>query len=77
MHGLVGSQLVATVPGKLVEVCGRPLGIRAARLPFDIEPFVVQIHWAKSASGDAEHQWFRELVKRAVAKSLGDADTVG
>ena len=60
---LVGTDLVATVPSRILELLPDRDDLKVFELPYDLEPFEVSMIWNNTLDNDAEHRWFRELVK--------------
>ena len=66
MYALGNSDAIAILPGKVVEELGENARVKAIALPFDVPDFEVGIMWNRAFDNDPEHQWFREIVQKAV-----------
>ncbi|MEM1112938.1 MAG: LysR family transcriptional regulator [Pseudomonadota bacterium] len=66
VHSLKSADVISILPGKLIEVLAPEASVRAIDLPFETEPFDVYMMWNNSFDNDPEHQWFREIVERAL-----------
>ena len=67
IYSLKNSDVMAIMPNKLVELLGKDAEVRAMDLPFDMKEFEVGMCWNRSFDNDPEHQWFREMVEKALA----------
>jgi DNA-binding transcriptional LysR family regulator len=64
--GLVaGSDRIALLQERLVQLLPLDTGVRALPLPFDAGPLVEAMWWHPVYDRDPEHGFFRDLVRRA------------
>ena len=64
--GLVaGSDRIALLQERLVQLLPLDTGVRALPLPFDAGPLVEAMWWHPVYDRDPEHEFFRDLVRRA------------
>lgn len=59
---LLNTDLIATVPSRILQLIPEHRDLKAVDLPFDVKPFTVSMIWNSSMDNDAEHRWFREQV---------------
>jgi DNA-binding transcriptional LysR family regulator len=68
--GLVaGSDRIALLQERLVQLLPLETGVRALPLPFDAGPLVEAMWWHPVYDRDPEHGFFRDLVRRAAHKA--------
>src|SRR3954469_5671189 len=74
--GLVaGSDRIALLQRRLVEVLPLNLGIRALPPPVEVGPLLEAMWWHPVYDDDPEHAYLRDLVVRAATQAIGEADT--
>ena len=72
--GLVaGSDRIALLQERLVQLLPLDVGIRALPLPFDAGPLVEAMWWHPVNDRDPEHAFFRDLVQRAAHQATAPA----
>ncbi len=75
LETLVGTDLIATVPGRLARNSARYLPLRIFEAPIDLPPAVEVLHWHSHMDQDEGSKWFRNLIL-ATAATLTDLPTV-
>ena len=60
---LAGSEMIATIPSRILEFIPERRKLATFELPFDNPDFEVSMAWSPLADNDVEHRWFRELVQ--------------
>ena len=68
------TDLVATIPSTLMELLGERFGLRAIVGPLPKIVTQIKLVWHERTDNDPAMQAFREVVTRAVLKSLGKAE---
>jgi DNA-binding transcriptional LysR family regulator len=72
--GLVaGSERIALLQRRLVELLPLDTGVRAVGLPFEIAPLIEAMWWHPVFDDDPEHAYLRGLVQRAAGLAVGPA----
>jgi DNA-binding transcriptional LysR family regulator len=72
--GLVaGSQRIALMQRRLVELLPLNIGLRALPPPVEVGPLVEAMWWHPAFDDDPEHAYLRDVVVRATQLALGDA----
>ncbi|RBY97638.1 LysR family transcriptional regulator [Blastococcus sp. TF02-8] len=72
--GLVaGSDRIALLQRRLVELLPLNVGVRALPCPFDAGPLIEAMWWHPVYDGDPEHEYLRDVVARAAQLAVGDA----
>lgn len=66
---VANSDLIATVPERLVQSCAHKLGLQTLAPPMKVSPFRCSAYWHDSVHRDQRHKWLRAIVIR-VARSL-------
>lgn len=67
LYALRHSDVISIMPSKIVEVLGKDAGVKALSLPYENLPeFEVGLMWNRSSDNDPEHQWFRDMVEKAL-----------
>ncbi|MGY1727994.1 LysR family transcriptional regulator [Geodermatophilus sp. SYSU D01062] len=70
-----GSDRIALLQRKLVDLLPLDSGIRALPCPFDAGPLIEAMWWHPVFDDDPEHAWLRDLVTRAARLAVGDQST--
>ena len=70
---VVGNQLVATLPSRLLERPGRDPGVRLVRPPAEIEPMTYSLSWHPRLHDDPAQRWLRTTIVETVRAVLSDA----
>jgi DNA-binding transcriptional LysR family regulator len=74
--GLVaGSDRIALLQRRLVELLPLNLGIRALPPPVEVGPLLEAMWWHPVYDDDPEHAYLRDLVVRAAKQAIGEVDT--
>lgn len=74
--GLVaGSDRIALLQRRLVDLLPLDAGIRALPVPFEAGPLVEAMWWHPAYDDDAEHRYLRDLVERAAALAVEPANS--
>jgi DNA-binding transcriptional LysR family regulator len=61
------TNLLLTVPTRLAQALVEDHeGLRLARVPFEVNPLPIRLHWHDRSDGDEGHQWFRALTTEAL-----------
>lgn len=68
---IVGTERIALLQRRLVEVLPLGDGVQAVPVPFEAAPLVQAMWWHPVYDDDPEHVYLRDLVERAVALALG------
>ncbi|AXC12280.1 hypothetical protein ACPOL_2978 [Acidisarcina polymorpha] len=68
------TDLVATIPSTLMELLGERFGLRVIVGPLPKIVTQIKLVWHERTDNDPAMQAFREVVARAVLKSLGKAE---
>lgn len=66
LYALQYSDVITIMPKKLVEFLGEDAEVKPLELPYDMPEFEVGLFWNRSFDNDPEHQWFREMVDKAL-----------
>lgn len=61
---LRGTRLVATMPGRVIQMFASTLAIKSFPLPFETPPLHEILLWHKRNDSDPAHAWLRDLVVR-------------
>jgi DNA-binding transcriptional LysR family regulator len=69
---VAGTDRVALLQRRLVDLLPLNTGIRALPPPFEAGPLVEALWWHPVYDDDPEHVWLRELVVRAAAQAVSD-----
>ncbi len=56
------TDLIATVPEKLAQLCAGPLNLRILPHPVQMPAFELKIFWHRRVHTDPAHQWLRALI---------------
>ncbi|GAB4079214.1 LysR family transcriptional regulator [Modestobacter muralis] len=76
--GLVaGSDRIALLQRRLVDLLPLSSGIRPLPCPFEVGPLVEAMWWHPALDDDPEHRWFRDVVGRAAAQAVGSPHPAG
>jgi DNA-binding transcriptional LysR family regulator len=65
---VVGTDRIATVPGRLAHKYARFLPIRSLALPFEMSPIRETLQWHRARNDDPAHLWLRRQFKDAAAR---------
>ncbi|HVI37405.1 MAG TPA: LysR substrate-binding domain-containing protein, partial [Gaiellales bacterium] len=68
---VAGSERIALLQRRLVDMLPLDTGIRALPCPFDVAPMVEAMWWHPALDDDPEHRYLRDLVARAAERSVG------
>jgi DNA-binding transcriptional LysR family regulator len=68
---IAGSQRIAVLQRRLVDLLPLNSGIRALPCPFEAGPLVEAIWWHPAFDDDPEHRYLRDLVVRAADQAVG------
>jgi DNA-binding transcriptional LysR family regulator len=68
---VAGSERIALLQRRLVDMLPLDTGIRALPCPFDVAPMVEAMWWHPALDDDPEHRYLRDLVTRAADQSVG------
>jgi DNA-binding transcriptional LysR family regulator len=68
---VAGSERMALLQRRLVDLLPLGAGIRALPCPFEAGPLVEAMWWHPALDDDPEHRWFREVIARAAAQAVG------
>jgi DNA-binding transcriptional LysR family regulator len=75
--GLVaGTERIALMQQRLVDLLPLNSGLRALPPPFEAGPLVEAMWWHPMYDADSEHRYLRELIVRAVAQAISPTDVV-
>ena len=66
LYSLRYSDVISIMPSKVVQALGEDAGVKALELPYETPEFEVGLLWNRSFDNDPEHQWFREMVEKAI-----------
>ena len=70
--GLVaGSDRIALLQRRLVDLLPLSTGIRALPCPFEVGPLVEAMWWHPALDDDPEHRYLRDVIARAAAQAVG------
>src|SRR3954466_1233054 len=70
--GLIsGSDRIALLQRRLVDVLPLDSGIRALPVPFEVSPLIEAMWWHPVFDDDPEHSYLRDVVIRAAGQALG------
>src|SRR4051812_29180937 len=70
--GLIsGSDRIALLQRRLVDVLPLDSGIRALPVPFEVSPLIEAMWWHPVFDDDPEHSYLRDVVMRAAEQALG------
>src|SRR3954469_19923515 len=70
--GLIsGSDRIALLQRRLVDVLPLNTGIRALPVPFEVSPLIEAMWWHPVFDDDPEHSYLRDVVMRAAEQALG------
>ncbi|CAH1664693.1 LysR family transcriptional regulator [Chelatococcus asaccharovorans] len=72
---LTEKPLLATLPGRLVEMAANVFPVERHRLPFKTPTFAVALLWHERDHRDEAHCWLREMVRQA-AKRGSDSKSI-
>lgn len=70
-HMVARSNLIATVPERMVELLVRGLAIRKYDCPVGMPRIAIRLFWHDRTHGSALHKWFRTLVADAARELKG------
>jgi hypothetical protein len=68
---IAGSDRIALLQRKLVDLLPLNIGIRALPCPFDAGPLIEAMWWHPVFDDDPEHAYLRDLVVRAADLAVG------
>ena len=68
---VAGSDRIALLQRRLVNLLPLDTGIRALPCPFDAGPLIEAMWWHPVYDDDPEHAWLRDLVVRAARQAVG------
>ena len=68
---VAGSDRIALLQRRLVDLLPLNSGIRALPCPFEAGPLVEALWWHPAFTDDPEHAWLRDLVLRATRQAVG------
>lgn len=60
------TNLVVTLPSRVVSTLGRRLEVNVFPPPIDISPFDIKLYWHERYHRDAANQWLRQLIAKEV-----------
>jgi DNA-binding transcriptional LysR family regulator len=76
--GLVaGSDRIALLQRRLVDLLPLGSGIRALPCPFEVGPLVEAMWWHPALDDDPEHRYFRDVISRAADQAVGPSHPLG
>src|SRR4051794_34997146 len=68
---ITGSDRIALLQRRLVDVLPLDSGIRALPVPFEVSPLIEAMWWHPVFDDDPEHSYLRDVVMRAAEQALG------
>ena len=74
---LAGSDRIALLQRRLVDLLPLDTGIRALPVPFEVSPLIEAMWWHPVFDDDPEHRYLRDVVSRAAALTLSPGARVG
>src|SRR5215217_5446690 len=74
---ITGSDRIALLQRRLVDLLPLNTGIRALPVPFEVSPLIEAMWWHPVFDDDPEHSYLRDLVARAAEQAVGAALPVG
>ncbi|TFV49566.1 LysR family transcriptional regulator [Blastococcus sp. TF02A-35] len=69
---VAGSDRIALLQRRLVDLLPLNVGIRALPCPFDAGPLIEAMWWHPAYDGDPEHEYLRDVVARAAEMAVGE-----
>jgi DNA-binding transcriptional LysR family regulator len=72
---VAGSDRIALLQRRLVDLLPLGAGIRALSCPFEAGPLVEAMWWHPALDDDPEHRYFRDVIARAAAQAVGAEPT--
>ncbi|MFQ1002459.1 LysR family transcriptional regulator [Modestobacter sp. SSW1-42] len=76
--GLVaGSDRIALLQRRLVDLLPLGSGIRPLPCPFEVGPLMEAMWWHPALDDDPEHRWFRDVISRAAEQAVGSPHLPG
>jgi DNA-binding transcriptional LysR family regulator len=69
---VAGSNRVALLQRRLVDMLPLSVGIRALPCPFEAGPLVEALWWHPALDDDPEHRYLRDVIARAAAQAVGN-----
>jgi DNA-binding transcriptional LysR family regulator len=74
---ITGSDRIALLQRRLVDLLPLDTGIRALPVPFEVSPLIEAMWWHPVYDEDPEHSYLRDLVVRAAQQAVGEVAQVG
>jgi DNA-binding transcriptional LysR family regulator len=74
---VAGSDRIALLQRRLVDLLPLNTGIRALPVPFEVSPLIEAMWWHPVFDDDPEHGWLRDLVVRAAELAVGTSAVAG
>jgi DNA-binding transcriptional LysR family regulator len=65
MRSLIGTDLVATVPGRIAELEASNPSVRIVKAPAVLGTFTYLMAWHPRMNTDAAHIWLRSIIRKA------------
>jgi DNA-binding transcriptional LysR family regulator len=72
---VAGSDRIALLQRRLVDLLPLNIGVRALPLPFDAAPLIEAMWWHPAYDDDPEHLYLRDVLVRAARQAIGDPTT--
>jgi len=69
LTAVAASDLVAMVPERIAALGGKLFGLQARPSPLQLPPFVTRMVWRRADQDDSAHQWLRQMLRNASARS--------
>jgi hypothetical protein len=70
---ITGSDRIALLQRRLVDLLPLDTGIRALPVPFEVSPLIEAMWWHPVFDDDPEHSYLRDVVVRAAGQALPGA----
>jgi DNA-binding transcriptional LysR family regulator len=74
---ITGSDRIALLQRRLVDLLPLHTGVRALPCPFEVSPLIEAMWWHPVYDDDPEHGYLRDLVLRAAEQAVGEARPSG
>lgn len=69
---VAGSERIAVLQRRLVDLLPMSTGIRALPCPIELGPLVEAMWWHPALDDDPEHRYLRDVISRAARQAVGD-----
>jgi DNA-binding transcriptional LysR family regulator len=74
---ITGSDRIALLQRRLVDLLPLDTGVRALPCPFEVSPLIEAMWWHPVYDDDPEHGYLRDLVLRAAQQAVGESLPAG